>query len=325
MLIIRTTRPRRSTSTTGSCGRGCWGGGRARRADRVAELDDRTAELRLIADGRRVTGAVLELDAAPAEEARPVAEPSLTAGERVAALVGSLLEGSGAVAVRGEAGTGKRHLLLTALAGRGAEPVVLDAAALPALGFAAWAAPLRSASAVLLARRPAVPRRGRRRPRGAAGRERDPGDGNVTGRTSAHLTRLLDAVDATVVELPPLRLRREEVAVLAADFAGPGRRWCPRAGRAGRPFLAGQRGQFRLVVREAVAAAAGRPVDLVRTDLPPGLRSRAGARRLTLLEKAEAAVIGDVLAATGGNKTAAARQLGLSRPTLYAKLRAYRI
>ncbi|MBQ6640232.1 MAG: helix-turn-helix domain-containing protein, partial [Saccharopolyspora sp.] len=33
----------------------------------------------------------------------------------------------------------------------------------------------------------------------------------------------------------------------------------------------------------------------------------------------------EVLAASGGNKAAAARRLGLSRPTLYAKLRAYRI
>ncbi|WP_367268952.1 helix-turn-helix domain-containing protein [Saccharopolyspora sp.] len=32
-----------------------------------------------------------------------------------------------------------------------------------------------------------------------------------------------------------------------------------------------------------------------------------------------------MLAASGGNKAAAARRLGLSRPTLYAKLRAYRI
>ena len=55
------------------------------------------------------------------------------------------------------------------------------------------------------------------------------------------------------------------------------------------------------------------------------VRAAAGDRRLSLLEQAEADVITEVLAASGGNKAAAARRLGLSRPTLYAKLRAYRI
>lgn len=49
------------------------------------------------------------------------------------------------------------------------------------------------------------------------------------------------------------------------------------------------------------------------------------SRRLTRLEQAEATVIAEVLVATAGNKTEAARQLGISRPTLYAKIRSYRL
>ena len=73
------------------------------------------------------------------------------------------------------------------------------------------------------------------------------------------------------------------------------------------------------MLRTAAAATAGP----IRTEhLPTYLRV---GRRLTPLERAEATVITDVLAAAMGNKTEAARRLGVSRPTLYAKIRAYRL
>ncbi|CCG03718.1 helix-turn-helix domain-containing protein [Blastococcus saxobsidens] len=63
------------------------------------------------------------------------------------------------------------------------------------------------------------------------------------------------------------------------------------------------------------------PIDLSSTTAP---QQRPTARRLTRLEQAESAAIAATLAECGGNKSAAAVRLGISRGTLYQKLRRYR-
>ncbi|TQN42085.1 transcriptional regulator of acetoin/glycerol metabolism [Blastococcus colisei] len=291
----------------------------------IPELDDRTASLRLISEGPRISGAVLVLDPSapggPPTDAPSAGEVTGSATDRLTALVGRLLADGAGVAVRGEPGTGKRHLLAAALAAQGDEPLVLDAA----LGSETWAGQLEGTSggSVLLAHLerltaadadtlaallPGLPLRV---------------TATITGRAD-HLTRLLDALDATVVELPPLRLRAAEVDGMVRAFAPSGARFIPQALAALRDHpWPGNVAELRLAVRTAVAAAGRRPVGV--DHLPAAVRASPGGRRLSPLEKAEATVIADVLAACGGNKTAAARALGLARPTLYAKLRIYRL
>jgi transcriptional regulator of acetoin/glycerol metabolism len=62
--------------------------------------------------------------------------------------------------------------------------------------------------------------------------------------------------------------------------------------------------------------------DIALDDLPPDIRGAAPARRLTLMEQLERNAILAALGECAGNKVQAAAKLGLSRATLYRKLRA---
>ena len=294
----------------------------------LPEIDSQAAEVELVAEGPQLSGAVLVLDER-VREPRPAAET--TAGERVAASVKELLDEPGAVVIQGEAGTGKQHVLTSQLSSRGEAHKVLDCAAVATFGLTALTASIDAAAesgqALLLAHLQAL-----------SSAQADAlalaladapvrvlGTVVAEGRNGGeHLRRLLDALEATVVELPPLRLRAEEVEPLATALTPPGNHWSRRALATLRDHSwPGNVAELKLAVRTAAATAAGKAIGV--DHLPASVRPQAEARRLSLLEQAEATVISDALAASGGNKTAAARQLGLSRPTLYAKLRAYRI
>ncbi len=271
----------------------------------------RTAQLRTVTEGTRLTGAVLVVDPEPGPLAVP--GPSSTAWHRVADEVAGLLADGSAVLLRGEPGTGKRHLLAGVLPGA----TVHDAADVARLGLSAWSRAVAATTGPLVLLHldsldgPGV------RTTGALLAGRD-GPVAATCTTDAGLTPLLDVLDAVPVELPPLRVRRDELPGLLTVLAG---QVTSRAADllAGQPWP-GNTAQLRVVLRAAVRAAGGRPVDV--DHLPRELTGTG--RRLSLLEQAESRVIEEVLAAHGGNKTTAARELGVSRPTLYAKLRTYR-
>jgi len=151
------------------------------------------------------------------------------------------------------------------------------------------------------------------------------------------------------VELPPLRERREDVGLLAAYFL---ERIARREGRAGLSFTPeaqsllerydypGNVRELENAIEHAVAVSEGEAI--TAADLPSALRSprlltgeraRAGApgavadalrpRERWSLAEVEKEHIQKVLAFHRGNATSAAKQLGISRTTLWRKLRHY--
>src|SRR5205085_3204872 len=130
------------------------------------------------------------------------------------------------------------------------------------------------------------------------------------------------------VHVPPLRERREDVGPLAEKFLST---YAAKHGRAARRFDAaasaalaaygwpGNVRELANVVERAVIVAEGPGVGL--NDLPESVRVASGvrARRPTLAEL-EADYIREVLEAARGNKSEAARVLGISRKNLYERL-----
>lgn len=175
-----------------------------------------------------------------------------------------------------------------------------------------------------------------RRARRGAGPERAL-DVRVVAATAADLAAraaagafsedLLYRVNVLAVRVPPLRERRAEVAALVQALLdaepGPRRRLHPDA--AARLAARDWPGNARELVA-VVAAAAARSAslelgaELFGADVPSGAADALplGDRSLRAVERE---LIRRVLIESGGNRTRAARVLGIDRQTLYNKLR----
>lgn len=132
------------------------------------------------------------------------------------------------------------------------------------------------------------------------------------------------------VHLPPLRQRRDDVAALVEAFVGRAARGPNAAGFAAGALQALVRHDWPGNVRElegVVALVLGqRPRGEVAVeDLPEEYRTRGRRRELSVMEQLELDAIVRVLQETSGNKHEAADRLGISRSTLYRKLKAYGI
>ena len=149
--------------------------------------------------------------------------------------------------------------------------------------------------------------------------------GNPRSERDADLTALLSLFPRTI-EVPPLRHHVEDVAdlvphLLARLTRGGSLRPSPAVMRVlMRNRWPGNVEQLYQVLRTTVARRRSGVVELA--DLPP--ECRATTRRvLTPLEAIECDAIVDALLDTHGNKVEAARQLGMSRATIYRKIREY--
>ncbi len=141
---------------------------------------------------------------------------------------------------------------------------------------------------------------------------------------------LIDRLHSFVVELPPLRERREDIPRLADHFARQSARLMNRAveevGATALEKLAdydwpGNVRELRNVVERAVILAEGRAIE-ARHIMIPATRGGAESDNLSSLERVH---IEAVLEETGGNMSQAARRLGIDRTTLYRKIDRYGI
>ncbi|MHA6792443.1 sigma-54-dependent Fis family transcriptional regulator [Pseudonocardia bannensis] len=146
-------------------------------------------------------------------------------------------------------------------------------------------------------------------------------------QTSRELADLLDSFPRTV-DVPPLRHHVEDVAELVPHLIarltrGADLTCSPDAMRIlMRNRWPGNVEQLYQVLRKIVAKR--RTGQITPADLPP--ECRASTRRvLTPLEAIECDAIVDALLDTDGNKAEAARALGMSRATIYRKIRGYGI
>ena len=142
-----------------------------------------------------------------------------------------------------------------------------------------------------------------------------------------------------VLTVPPLRARQEDILVLSQHFAS---RLSRRYGREislarsaielllAYPFPGNVR-ELESLFESAAAVSAADPQVITDKDLKPLLSGEppeptvtAAANRPVSMEQMERLTIEQALRLADGNRTKAASLLGISRDTLYRKLRQYR-
>lgn len=142
-------------------------------------------------------------------------------------------------------------------------------------------------------------------------------------------------IATVVVELPPLRARREDILVLAQHFVSRLSRHSGRQVSLSRPGLdlllaysfPGNVRELEGLLGSAAAVSLDDPQVITERDLRPLLRGNGGqAANLSgdqplSMERLEQVAIQQALRISNGNRTKAAAMLGISRDTLYRKLR----
>ncbi len=137
----------------------------------------------------------------------------------------------------------------------------------------------------------------------------------------------LTACCARRVVLPPLRMRTTELAALGQEVLDRIDARLHLGSDTADALVSqewpGNLTELTIVLGRAAESAAARGSRTVSAgDLPADYRSSTRASKLLGLEQAERTAIVDALATAGGNKSTAAKALGISRTTLYARIRA---
>ena len=142
---------------------------------------------------------------------------------------------------------------------------------------------------------------------------------------------LLYRINTIHIELPPLRQRKEDILPLAEIFLtryanryNKGElRFTEEAQQALKEYVwEGNIRELQHTVEKAVIMAENRDVDVEQLRLQPiapSLQKREGST----LEEMERRMISEAIASSDGNMTTVAQQLGISRQTLYNKIKRY--
>lgn len=142
---------------------------------------------------------------------------------------------------------------------------------------------------------------------------------------------LLYRINTIHIELPPLRQRKEDILPLAEIFLtryanryNKGElRFTEEAQQALKEYVwEGNIRELQHTVEKAVIMAENRDVDVEQLCLQPIAPSLQKAERSTL-EEMERRMISEAIASSDGNMTTVAQQLGISRQTLYNKIKRY--
>ena len=142
---------------------------------------------------------------------------------------------------------------------------------------------------------------------------------------------LLYRINTIHIELPPLRQRKEDILPLAEIFLtryanryNKGElRFTEEAQQALKEYVwEGNIRELQHTVEKAVIMAENRDVDVEQLCLQPIALSSQKAEGSTL-EEMERRMISEAIASSDGNMTTVAQQLGISRQTLYNKIKRY--
>jgi DNA-binding NtrC family response regulator len=147
---------------------------------------------------------------------------------------------------------------------------------------------------------------------------------------------LLYRLNVLQIQVPPLSERKEDLQPLVdcflAKYSAKHSRDVPRISAAAMAMLRsydfpGNARELSNIIERAVIVARRNRVEV--GDLPIGVAAAVEMKRNRehpkSLAQVEAAYIAEVLANSGGNKTACARILGISRKNLYEKIARYKI
>ncbi|MFT3661242.1 MAG: helix-turn-helix domain-containing protein [Gordonia sp. (in: high G+C Gram-positive bacteria)] len=132
------------------------------------------------------------------------------------------------------------------------------------------------------------------------------------------------------ITLPPLRHRTTEIAALCQEAlharTPPMELAADAANALASQEWPGNLSELMMVLGDAARTARTRGTRTVTlAELPARYRTPSRASRLLGLEQAERRAIVDALDAADGNKSHAAKSLGISRTTLYARMRSFGI